>query len=111
GGIILDRFWPYAVEAESWRSHPPGESLLADHDSFGSPKEPGKLGRCLAYARHRCEQEVGLTTTELPLSGVASSDSFLEFASHLLTRYLDFHSAHNSALAEYRLANRIRSQT
>jgi hypothetical protein len=57
------------------------------------------------------EHELGLTTTELPLSSVVSGENFLEFVSHLLARHQEFHSAHNAALAEYRLTNRIRSLT
>ncbi|HEY2410812.1 MAG TPA: hypothetical protein VGI40_01135 [Pirellulaceae bacterium] len=111
GGTILDRLWPFAIESASWHPYPARKSSPDNRGSYDRPIEPGKLGHCLAGARHSLEQELGLTTTEHPLSGVASGENFLEFASHLFARHQEFHAAYNAALAEYRSTNRIRSKT
>lgn len=107
-GMILDRLWSHAAAAESWHAHP---ASGFEPDNHELPPEPGKLGHCLASARHRLEQELGLLTAELPLSVVASDEHFLIFINHLIERHHDFHAAHNAALAEYRLTNHIRSHT
>jgi hypothetical protein len=96
GGMVLDRLWPQAIAAAVEQ-----EALMG----------VANLGQCLARARHGVEQELGLTTFELPLSEIASGEHFLHFAAVLIERHLEFYAAHNAALAEYRLTHRIRSQT
>lgn len=94
-GTVLDRLWPHAVHLAT----------------AGEAEQVSNLGLTLARARHRLEQELGLNTVELPLSTVASDEHFLVFIRRLIERHQEFHAAHNTALAEYRLANRVRSHT
>ncbi len=96
GGMILERLWPRAIAAAA-----------ANEDATAHTN----LGQCLARARHDVEQELGITTAELPLSEVVSGEHFLIFVCRLIERHKEFHAAHNAALAEYRLTNRIRSHT
>jgi hypothetical protein len=94
-GTVLDQLWPHALP-------------LAVADPAESASH---LGLVLAGARHRLEQELGFVTAELPLSTVASDGHFLVFVQRLAERHREFHAAHNAALAEYRLANHVRSHT
>ncbi len=101
-GTVLDRLWPYASEVAV---------AVENAHERGTGASGPNLGHCLVRARHRLEHELGLTTTELPLSALANDEHFLLFAAHLIERHSEFHTAHNAALAEYRLTNRIRSHT
>lgn len=69
----------------------------------------GSLGLVLAEARHWVEWNLGLTTLELPLSNVAQSRAFRLFLVHILTELPQLWRVYNSALAEYRQINYIRS--
>ncbi len=87
---IVQRLWPYAREAS---------------------QRTDNLGRCLAEARHRFEEDCGLQTLELPLSRVCDSAEFALFASHLLSHAAEFRQLHNEAVREYRRVHRLRSST
>lgn len=69
------------------------------------------LRDALTAARHSIEHQWGLDNLELPLSHVSRHEPFLWFASHLLVNLRSFAATHNAVLDEYRLVNRIRSQT
>jgi hypothetical protein len=70
-----------------------------------------RLGLTLARARHWLEWQFGLRTLELPLSTVSQSRHFQRFAVHLLAQATRLRQIYNSALAEYRAVNHIRSGT
>lgn len=65
----------------------------------------------LTALRHRLEVAWGNRNWEVRLSQVCRTDAFLWFASHLLAHAPRFRQVHNEILAEYRLVNRVRSQT
>jgi hypothetical protein len=93
-------------------------SLLADqlwehveqpHREVGRISLP--LGEWLAQSRHRLEQQLGLQTLELPLSHIAQSVSFRKFALRILLDLPRFVEVYNRSLAEYRIVNKIRSNS
>lgn len=94
---IVDKLWPYALAA-------------ADRRTDGA-NHPPLLGQVLAEARHRLELDYGLATLELPLSEVAQLDAFRQFSLVILAQLASFQNHYNSALAEYRQANRVRSRS
>ena len=67
------------------------------------------LGQTIAQGRHRVESKFGLATLEVPVSQIASTDSFAVFAKSILTDIHSFQSSYNSAIAEYRKIHKIRS--
>lgn len=69
------------------------------------------LGELLAQARHRCEQDLGLQTLELPLSHIAQTEHFRNFALRILHDLPKFREIYNQSLAEYRIVNKIRSNS
>ena len=90
---IVQELWPLAEEAA------------------GRQGDATNLGRTLAEARHRYERRLGLRTLEVPLSLICQRRSFRWFAAHLLAELPRLHAIYNSALAEYRRANRVRSRS
>lgn len=73
-------------------------------------EENENLGQCLAQARHQLEGQWGLETLELPHSAVCESDAFCWFVAHLVAQLPRFSETYNSALADYRRQNGIRSK-
>lgn len=69
------------------------------------------LGECLAQARHQWEARLGLNTLELPQSRVCDLPAFHWFAAHCLANLPRLRSVHNAALADYRRAHGLRSNT
>jgi hypothetical protein len=69
------------------------------------------LGERFAAARRVFERSWGCHNLEVPLSYLCRSETFLWFAAHLLADLQRFHEIHNSALAEYRRANGVRSRS
>ena len=67
------------------------------------------LGQTIAQGRHRVESKFGLTALEVPVSQIATSDSFAVFAKAILADLKGFQSAYNDAIAEYRKIHKIRS--
>lgn len=67
------------------------------------------LGECLAQARHQQEGRWGSTTLELPQSHVCQIEAFHWFTAHLLARLPRLWETYNSAVAEYRRINHVRS--
>ncbi len=73
-----------------------------------SPTSPN-IGLAIAQARHRLESTWGSAGLEVPQSQVCQSDSFRRFALYLLFNAVEVCSAYRDALADYRLAHRVRS--
>lgn len=94
GPILLDRIWPHA------------EAIMQ-----GTPPETLRWGTCLAAARHRLEQEIGLKTQEALFSRICDTVTVAQFSSHLFSRAGELHAIYNTALAEYRAVNHIRSRS
>ena len=88
--LMIDKLWPLAIKAT---------------------KRSQNLGKCLAEARHRLEAELGLENLEVPLSRVCETQSFLQFFAHVINHAERFRQAYNSAIREYRITNRLRSET
>ncbi len=87
---LMQQLWPLVVERS--RTSP----LLAD---------------CFTAARNQLERQWGARNLELPLSRLCCQDSFLWFFSHIVAQLPRFRETYNSALAEYRQVNKIRSRT
>ena len=87
---LIDSYWPLVVAAS---------------------RRTRNLGRCLAEARHRLEGQWHQRTLELPLSVACASSTFAWFASHLLVQLPRLWDIYNTALAEYRRVNRVRSRS
>jgi len=88
-GALLDDFWPRVLARR-------GEARTA--------------GLRFSLARRELEASWGVSNLEVPLSDVCRTDGFLWFVSHLLAQLPRYHQIHNSALAEYRAAYRVRSR-
>jgi hypothetical protein len=69
------------------------------------------LRDALTAARHSLERQWGLDNLELPISHMCREESFQWFAAHLLVNLPRFQTIHNEVLDEYRVVNRVRSQT
>ena len=87
---LVSEMWPHAIAAA---------------------RQSANLGQAVSRARHVCEAGGGLRTLELPLSTVCNSASFRRFALHLLIDAPRLRDVYNSALAEYRRVNRLRSHS
>ena len=102
GGRISERMKRWGIEPvvnEIWP------------DAIQSLNRSPKLVDALTTARHRQEVRWGTSNLELPVSRMCQTDPFLWFASHVLAQLPRFHEVHNRVLAEYRVANRIRSRS
>ena len=87
---LVTRLWPFAISAI--RRH-------------------ANLGRAVAEARHRVEGEWGIETLEVPFSELCETETFHWFLVHLLANLPRFLEVYNTALLDYRRANRIRSRS
>jgi len=88
-GSLLDDFWPCVLARR---------------------REARTAGLRFSLARRELEASWGVSNLEVPLGDVCRGDGFLWFVSHLLAQLPTYHQIHNSALAEYRAAHRIRSR-
>jgi hypothetical protein len=86
---VLDDYWPRALRRRG---------------------EADAVGLRLALARRELEGAWGVSSLEVPLSAVCQSEGFLWFAAHLLAQLPRYRNVHNTCLAEYRAAHRIRSR-
>jgi hypothetical protein len=86
--IVLDSLWPH---------------VLNELDRHGN------WGRAIAAGRHLVEADWGWETLELPGSRLWDSEPFVWFVGALLADLPRFAAAYNRALAEYRLANHLKS--
>ncbi|MGD9720856.1 MAG: hypothetical protein AB7O59_14290 [Pirellulales bacterium] len=71
--------------------------------------ECSNLGECIAQARHLQEGQWGTTTLEIPQSHVCDLPAFHWFTAHLLARLPHMWDVYNRSVADYRLANHVRS--
>lgn len=88
GTPLLHELWPQATEAL---------------------RRTGKLGLALAEGRHRLEEQAGLNTLEVPLSGLVSTRAFARFSIQLLAELPRFQEIYNTQRDRYRSAHRIRN--
>ncbi len=86
---LLDEYWPRVL---------------------GRRGETDRLGLRFALARRETEESWGVTNLELPLGVLCQTEGFLWFATHLIAQLPRYHEVHNTCLAEYRAAHRIRSR-
>ena len=116
GELIVNPLWKHVVEVADQETqkfherHAPAfvGKELPEAFIHEMAFRPVRLEKCISHGRHCFERQAGLNTQELPL-GAVCGDLFLQFADTLLVRHREFHEAHNSALAQYRLVNRVRS--
>ncbi len=87
---LLTEFWPLAT---------------------GRSRSENNLGLCLAQGRHLQEERFGVATLELPQSQVCQLPAFHWFTSHLLANLPRLWEVYNTAVAEYRRANHLRSKS
>jgi hypothetical protein len=71
----------------------------------------GNLGLALARGRHLLEQQWGIHNLDVPLSAVCNGESFSWFLACILSQLPRFWEIHNTSLAEYREAYRLRSKS
>ncbi len=67
------------------------------------------FGQALSQSRHQLEHEWGSRSLELPQSHVCRSEGFRLFALQLLGRAAEFRASYNAALADYRVAHRLKN--
>lgn len=67
------------------------------------------LAELVTIARRRFEASAGTDYLELPVTEMATSESYLRFAASIMTRADSFAEAYNEALSEYRTLNNIRN--
>jgi hypothetical protein len=116
---MVSQFVPRLKErfaATEWYLGSPAPALLAERlgehlDVPRNGKAARPFGETFARARHRLEQDLGLSTLELPLSRVADSETFQWFVHHICSHLPHFREIYNQSLAEYRAVNRIRSNS
>jgi hypothetical protein len=91
-GMIIDRLWPYTMEA------------FDEHPTEG-------LGALFAIARHRLERDLNLQSHYFAISQLGGHRSFMQFAEHMFAHHRELHDVHNRALTEYRRVNHTRSKS
>lgn len=69
------------------------------------------FGLAIAKGRHAYEASLGLETLELPISALAQTDAFANFAKEILFRIDEFASVYNSTVQLYRKLNKVRSNS
>lgn len=109
GGMLLDRLWPLAIEEmeKEQREIPAHLRELAIGERAGI----AGLGSVLATARRHLEAQFGVCIQDHPVSHLVYVPTFSSFLAHVFDRHRELHTIHNAALAEYRIANHIRSRS
>ena len=87
---LVEALWPHVIEGE---------------------QATGNLGLALARGRHLLEQQWGIHNLDVPLSTVCNGESFCWFLAGILSQLPRFWEIHNTSLAEYRQAYRLRSKS
>ncbi len=87
---LVEALWPQVIEAQ---------------------QATGNLGLALARGRHLLEQQWGIHNLDVPLSTVCNGESFFWFLGCILSQLPCFWEIHNTSLAEYRQAYRLRSKS
>ncbi len=90
GKPTVRSLWPLALEAR---------------------ERTNNLGRCIAQARHRLEEQIGLQTLEVPLSCICDTAAFRRFAAFWWRDAARLRAIYNAGVAEYRRVHQIRSRT
>lgn len=67
------------------------------------------VGETFTAMRRECERAWGCTNRELPVSRLAGTESFRQFASHILDDLPRFRECYNAAIRDYRQINGVRS--
>jgi hypothetical protein len=112
GGILLDQFWPHAVEEfELQKQRTDQLQRELGVDSLDLSALPPVLTKVLSAARRCTESEFGVRLDDVPLAWLGFDAAFGAFAGLLILRHREFHAIYNQALGEYRAVNRIRSQS
>jgi len=116
GGMLLDQFWPHVVDLFEEQDQDFRDFYAGLVEQFGEPRIEhllpyGSLRDCFASSRQKVEAEYGVLLHDCPISEVAFATPFFAFLHLLLVRFREFHDIHNRSLQEYRLINRIRSET
>jgi hypothetical protein len=88
---LVEKLWPEVIAAQS---------ALGKNAS---------LGAVLAAGRHRLEARLGLRTLEIPVSLLAKTQAFAQFAADIIIQQETFNTSYNTRLAEYRKVHKIRS--
>ena len=113
---VRDRrlFETFGVRAADELSRYGLRPLAADHwcgvVGRSACESPRLFDRLTAF-RRRIEGAWGLHNLEVPIGTACESDPFLWFAAHLMAHARRLRSAHNAALAAYRAANGLRSDS
>lgn len=115
---LLESFGSRIAEALTGLVDAPLSAAMTP-DLVEAARETGNLGQTLSRARRRVEQRWGGQTTsssgsstqtlELPFSQLCDSAPFHYFVGALLHDLPGLHAAYNGALADYRLAHRLRT--
>jgi hypothetical protein len=105
--LLVDRLWEHAEKIVRPEMAPPPVGQPDDRPQTWSRL---LLGDCLAKALQRLERDLGLESRQQWLRTVCSGWPFAYFIEDLLSRWRELHPIYNSALAEYRVVNHIRSQ-
>ena len=66
---------------------------------------------CFTAGKNQLEWRWGVNNLELPLSRLCQSEAFLWFFSHIAAQLPRFREVYNTALAEFRAINKLRSHT
>jgi len=74
-------------------------------------RDSQQFSDCFTAGRNQLERRWGVNNLELPLSRLCQSESFLWFFSHIVAQLPRFGDVYNTALAEYRTINKVRSHT
>lgn len=90
---IVRRLWPFAIQRAK------------ENAKLGA-----NLGESLAQARHLLEEQLGLSTLEIPQSTICGLESFHWFSAHLFAQLPRLWDAYNQAVTDYRAFHRIRSK-
>ena len=90
GSPVIERLWP---------------EVLAAKKKLGIES----LGAVIAAGRHRLEWQLGLRTLEVPVSQIAGTPAFGEFAKRIFSEMEHFRAIYNSVLRRYRQRHGIRS--
>lgn len=116
-GLLVDRVWSRGVDFTQRRLNEFRERILRvaagrfSAEKVASISGMVRLGDVLASARHDAERDFGLQTYEASLGKLCHGPGFLAFVEFIFARHREFHAIHNAVLAEYRIANHIRSHT
>ncbi len=92
---IIKELWPEVLKAENILAH-------------SQQKQP-TLAHAIAAGRHSVEHSRGLRTLEVPISRLAGSSSFAQFAGYLIENLSGFQNVYNQAVLRYRDKHGIRS--